>query len=194
MVEKTTSTSTADPRSPLVLNTRDLGRHPGGMRLWRRRVPSPDVLGTDIIGVPAGTPLELDLRLESVSEGVLVTGTISVSLQGECGRCLDPVSDELVVDVCELFAYPNSTTEATTGEDEVHRLVGTWLDLEPVVRDSVVLGLPSIVLCRPECAGLCPDCGQRRDDLPPDHAHDMIDPRWAALTHLSTPTGQNRQE
>jgi uncharacterized protein len=194
MVEKTTSTNAPDPRSPLVLDVRDLARAPGSMRLWRRSVPSPDAFGTDNVGVASGAPLELDLRLESVSEGVLVTGTISASVRGECGRCLDPVTDELVVDVVELFAYPNSTTEATTGEDEVHRLAGARLDLLPVVRDGIVLGLPATLLCREECAGLCPDCGQRLDDLPPDHAHDTIDPRWAALANLSTQTGQNRQE
>ena len=194
MAEKTTSANALDPRSQLVLDTRDLGRRPGTMRLWRRRVPSPDAFGTDIIGIAAGAPLDLDLRLESVSEGVLVTGTIATTLHGECGRCLDPVSEELVVDVCELFAYKNSTTDVTTGEDEVHRLIGAKLDLAPVVRDGIVLGLPSNVLCREDCAGLCPDCGLRLDDLPPEHAHTTIDPRWAALTALSTPAGQKSQE
>jgi uncharacterized protein len=194
MAEKTTSTNAPDPRSPLVLDTRELGKRPGSMRQWRRRVPSPDALGTDIIGIAAGAPIDLDLRLESVSEGVLVTGTISATVEGECGRCLDPVSDELVVDVVELFAYPDSTTDATTEEDEVHRVVGTRLDLEPVVRDGIVLGLPSTVLCRADCLGLCPECGLRLDDLPADHAHDTIDPRWAALANMSASTGQNSQE
>ena len=164
------------------------------MRPWRRRVPNPDALGTDLIGIAAGAPLDLDLRLESVSEGVLVTGTISATIEGECGRCLDPVREELVVDVVELFAYPDSTTDVTTEQDEVYRLVGTRLDLRPVVRDGIVLGLPSTVLCRADCLGLCPDCGQRLEDLPGGHAHDTIDPRWAALANLSTPTGQSRQE
>lgn len=164
------------------------------MRPWRRRVPSSDALGTDLIGIAAGAPLDLDFRLESVSEGVLVTGTISATIEGECGRCLDPVTEELVVDVVELFAYPDSTTDATTERDEVHRLVGTRLDLEPVVRDGIVLGLPGTVLCRADCLGLCPDCGQRLDDLPTGHAQDTIDPRWAALADMSTSSGQSSQE
>ena len=194
MAEKATSPTAPDPRSPLVLNTRDLGRQPGSMRPWRRRVPSPDALGTDLIGIAAGAPLDLDFRLESVSEGVLVTGTISATIEGECGRCLDPVTEELVVDVVELFAYPDSTTDATTERDEVHRLVGTRLDLQPVVRDGIVLGLPGTVLCRADCLGLCPDCGQRLDDLPTGHAHDTIDPRWSALADMSTSSGQSSQE
>lgn len=188
MVEKTTSTRAHDPRSPYVLDIRDLGRRPGSMQVWRRRLPTPDGLGSDVIGVAEGALLDLDLRLESVSEGVLITGRISAPVQGECGRCLDPVEDTLDVDVCELFAYPDSLTDATTEDDEVHRIRDDLIDLEPVVRDDVVLALPRTPLCRPDCAGLCSECGQRLDDLPSEHTHDSTDPRWAALTSMSTLT------
>lgn len=154
------------------------------MREDRRSVPAPAALGTDVIGVPDGAPLAVDVRYESVTEGVLVTGTVTASLRGECARCLEPITDELVVDIVELFAYPDSVTDETTGEDEVHRIDGDYLDIEPVVRDSIVLGLPWTPLCRPDCAGLCPTCGQRFDDLPADHAHETLDPRWAALAAL----------
>lgn len=167
--------------SPFVFDLRELGRRAGALREYRRSVPAPAGLGRDLIGVPEGAPLDLDLRLESVTEGVLVTGTVSAPLTGQCGRCLEPVSDELIVDVCELFAYADSVTDETTEQDEVHRVDGGLLDVEPVVRDSVVLGLPWTPLCRPDCAGLCPTCGQRLDDLPAGHAHETIDPRWAAL-------------
>ena len=194
MVEKTTSTRVHNPRSPYVLDIRELGRRPGSMQVWRRRLPAPDGLGSDVISVPAEALLDLDLRLESVSEGVLVTGTVSAPVQGECGRCLDPVEDTLHVDVCELFAYPDSLTDTTTEEDEVHRALDDLIDLEPVVRDDVVLALPRTPLCSPDCAGLCSECGQRLDDLPADHTHEVIDPRWAALTSLSTKPGQISQE
>lgn len=157
------------------------------MREYRRSVPAPAGLGLDIIGVPEGAPLDLDVRLESVTEGVLVTGTVTAPLRGECGRCLDPVTDELTVDVCELFAYPDSATDETTEPDEVPRLGGDHLDTEPMVRDAVVLALPWTPLCDPDCAGLCPTCGQRLDDLPAGHTHDEIDPRWAALAALRQP-------
>lgn len=171
----------ASPRSPFVFDLRELGRQPGSLREYQRRVPAPAGLGLDVIGVPEGAPLALELRLESVTEGVLVTGTVSAPLGGLCGRCLDPVSDELNVEVCELFAYPDSTTDETTERDEVYRVAGERIDAEPVVRDSVVLALPWTPLCRPDCAGLCATCGQRLDDLPAGHSHDVIDPRWAAL-------------
>ncbi|SHF60890.1 uncharacterized protein SAMN05443575_0426 [Jatrophihabitans endophyticus] len=181
----TTPAAQPDPRSPLVFDLRELGRRAGSLREYRRRVPAPANLGLDVIGVPVGAPLDLELRLESVTEGVLVTGTVAAPLTGQCGRCLDPVSDELEVDVCELFAYAHSATDTTTEQDEVYRVDGELLDVEPVVRDAVVLALPWTPLCRPDCAGLCPDCGQRLDDLPAGHAHETIDPRWAALAALT---------
>jgi uncharacterized protein len=174
----------AAQRSPFVFDLRELGRRAGSLREYRRSVPAPAGLGLDLIAVPEGAPLTLDLRLESVTEGVLVTGTFEAPLAGQCGRCLDPVSDDLRVDVCELFAYPDSATDETTEEDEIHRINGELLDVEPVVRDAVVLGLPWTPLCRADCAGLCPTCGQRLDDLPAGHAHEVIDPRWAALEKL----------
>lgn len=170
-----------DPRAPLVLNTRELGRRPGSMRRLSLPVPAPSGFGLELVGVPAGAQLQLDLRLESVIEGVLITGTVSAPVVGECARCLGAVTDEVVADVQELFAYPDSITEETTSEDEVSRLDGDYLNLEPVVRDALVLALPLIPLCREDCLGLCPTCGERRDELPPDHAHDQVDLRWAAL-------------
>ena len=156
------------------------------MRTVERVIAAPKGLGLEIIQVPEGADLRLDLRLESVSEGVLVTGTVSGSAEGECARCLRPVSIELSVDIQELFAYPDSTTDATTEQDEVGRIQGDLIDLEPAVRDAVVLALPTRPLCRDDCPGLCPGCGAHWDDLPADHGHDeRIDPRWAALENLS---------
>jgi uncharacterized protein len=185
MPENNTPRPHLDPRDPLVLDIRRLGGT-GSMLTDRRRVPAPAGLRHDLVGVPEGAPLELDLRLESATEGVLVTGTVTTTVAGECGRCLAPVADEFVVEVCELFAYPGSATAETTDEDEVDRIVDDMIDLEPVVRDAVVLGLPRTPLCRPDCAGLCPTCGQRLDDLPAGHAHEVLDPRWAVLTEWNT--------
>jgi uncharacterized protein len=170
-----------NPRSPFVLDTREVGRRPGARRDYRRDVDAPAQLGLDMIGVPQGAPLVLDVRLESVSEGVLATGSVTGELTGECGRCLRAFTDELEVDFVELFAYRNSATEETTDPDEIPRLEGDYLDLEPVVRDAVVLSLPLTPLCQPDCGGLCPECGERIDDLPDDHTHVQLDPRWAAL-------------
>jgi uncharacterized protein len=169
--------------SPWVLDTRELGRRPGTSRAVRRTALAIHPLGVEgVIAVPVGAEVDLDLLLESVVEGVLVSGTASAPTAGECSRCLDPISGRIEVEITELFAYPDSTTDATTDEDEVSRLVNDLVDLEPVVRDAVVLALPNVPLCTPDCAGLCPDCGGKWADLGPDHRHETIDPRWAALT------------
>ena len=179
-----------DPRKPLVVDTRELGRRPGSMRTLQRTAPAPERLGIDIIGVPTGADLELDLRLEAVMEGVLVSGTATVPLSGECGRCLEAVSDELTVDLQELYAYDSEhgrgrvPVQDDADDDETARMEGDLLDLEPVLRDAVVLALPLTPLCREDCSGLCADCGGRLDDLPDDHTHDGSDPRWAGLAGL----------
>ena len=166
-----------DPRTPLVVDTRELGRRPGSMRPLRRTVPAPESLGGELIGVPLGADVDLDLRLESVMEGVLVSGTATAPLSGECGRCLEPVDDTLTVDLQELYAYTDSDDQ----DEDVSRMEGDLLDLEPVLRDAVVLALPLTPLCRPDCAGLCVECGEKWADLEPGHGHETLDPRWAAL-------------
>ena len=174
-----------DPRSPLVLDTRELPRRPGAMRTVSRVVAAPVDLGVEMIGVPEGSDVSLDLRLESVSEGVLVSGSVSGTVTGECGRCLRAITDSFDVTIQELYAYEHSTTDETTEEDEVGRMQGDLIDLEPAVRDAVVLTLPTNPLCRPDCPGLCPDCGAHYDELPADHSHELADSRWAALRNLS---------
>jgi uncharacterized protein len=163
------------------VDLRELGRRAGSMREWDRTLPALPGWGVEMIGVPAGAPVHLDLRLESVMEGVLVSGSVALPVTGQCARCLEPVEDTLELDVQELYAYEGSTTEATSGEDEVRRIEGDQLDLAPLVRDTVVLTLPLSPTCTPDCAGLCVDCGERLDDLPPDHSHQVVDPRWAGL-------------
>ncbi len=154
------------------------------MRTYTRQIPAPadpDRLGLDVIGVPAGEPVELDIRLESVTEGVYVSGTVSAPLAGVCSRCLDELSDEITVDLSELFAYPDSVTDETTDSDELPRVVEEQIDVEQTGRDAIVLALPLAPLCRPDCPGLCPECGEKRVDLGPDHGHEILDSRWAAL-------------
>jgi uncharacterized protein len=156
------------------------------MRTVTRVVQAPASLGLELIGVPEGTDLSLDLRLESVSEGVLVSGGVSAPVRGECGRCLRTIDDTVEVEIQELYAYANSTTDFTTEEDEVGRLQGDLIDLEPTLRDAVVLALPTNPLCREDCPGLCPECGALWDELPAGHSHGQVDPRWAALSKLTT--------
>lgn len=170
-----------DPRSPFVLDTVELGRRPGAMRVVRETLPAPHHVGTGVIGVPPGSDLQVDLRLEAVMEGVLVSGTVRASAAGECVRCLDPLVRAFAVDVQELFVYPGRTPDGEA--DDLRELEGDLLDLEPVVRDAVVLALPFQPVCSQDCPGLCPQCGARLVDEP-GHQHDSTDPRWAALETL----------
>ncbi len=187
-----------DPRQPLVLDTHELGRRPGSMRRVHATVAAPPDLGTPVIAIPARSDVALELRLESVVEGVLVTGTAALHTAGECGRCLEPVTGELVVDLQELYAYPEAVTwvhqQAGGDDDDELVLVDELLDLEPVLRDAVVLALPMTPLCNENCRGLCPECGERLDDLPADHRHERVDPRWAALAALQTSTPAPEKE
>ena len=176
-----------DPRAPLVLDTRELGRRPGSQRLSSLRAPAPADLGIEVLRVPVGSPIDFELRLEAVMEGVLVTGQAHVELVGECARCLEEIHDALVADFQELFVYEDSDTAQSPhgGEDDdVRRLEGDLLDLEPLLRDAVVLTLPFQPLCRDNCPGLCTECGARLADEPGHQHDDPVDPRWAKLRGL----------
>jgi uncharacterized protein len=174
-----------DPRSGFVFDTHELGRGAGRMKRVHRTTEAPGDLGIEVIAVRPGSPIELDLLFESVVEGVLVTGTATAQLSGECVRCLADVSDELEVDLQELYVHPGSDA----GEDEASRLEGDLLDLEPVLRDALVLDLPFQPLCRDDCAGLCVECGADLN-VDPDHAHGAtIDPRWGKLSALGGANG-----
>ena len=169
-----------------MLDTRELGRRPGSQHEVTRTVPAPAELGIDVLHVPEGSPVELDLRLEAVMEGVLVTGSATAGLEGECARCLEPIDDDVDVTFQELFVYDDqSHAPADTAlDDEASRLEGDLVDLEPLLRDAVVLALPFQPLCEDDCPGLCVECGARLAD-DPDHAHEApIDPRWAGLVEL----------
>lgn len=185
-----------DPRAPLVLDTRELGRRPGSQRQVTRTVPAPAELGIEVLRVPEGSEVELDLRLEAVMEGVLVTGTATAALEGECVRCLEPISDDVEVTFQELYVYDDQghvpTDEAE--DDGVSRLEDDLVDLEPLLRDAVVLALPFQPLCEDDCPGLCPECGARLAD-DPDHAHEAaIDPRWAGLAALGDQLQPDQQD
>jgi len=127
--------------------------------------------------------LELDyvrgaLRLSRNSRGVLVQGTLESEIIGECARCLEttyvPVSFELE----ELFTYPPNAEEPYSVEET------GILDLAPLLREEAILAVPMVVLCRPDCAGLCPQCGQNLNEGACDCAQEDPDPRLAGLRAL----------
>lgn len=188
MVAKSKRGVRRGPRSPFVLDVSRLGLRPGSMITFDETVAAPARIGIELIAIPEGAPVKIDVRLESVSEGVLVCGTLSAPTNGECARCLTPVTGDVEIDLTELFAYPDSATEATTDDDdEVGSVVDDTVDLEQPIIDAVGMMLPFSPVCRDDCPGLCPECGVPLADFSGDaepHHHDLIDPRWAKLTAL----------
>ena len=181
------------------LNTYELPRRAGEMKEYELDIVVKEKFGVDLISVPAGEVIEIDARLESVTEGVLLSADVYAVAQGECIRCLDPVEIVIERKIQELYSYEptnergkkkrESSTEDLTSEDldvaDEFMMDGDILDLETPVRDAIVLSLPSNPVCNQDCLGLCPECGGKWADLPEDHAHEVIDARWASLGGLT---------
>jgi uncharacterized protein len=132
-----------------------------------------------MIRVPEGGELDLDVQLEDVGDGVLVTAVVTAPLVGECARCLDEFSSSTQVRFRELFA-----AAAGDSGDDGYLLDGDLLDTEPALRDALVLDLPLSPLCSPDCAGLCSRCGIKLADAEPGHAHPDDGGVWAVLKGL----------
>jgi len=201
------NTRTHAPRGALVFDTRQLGRGAGSALTQKRTVPAPDHLRLELVGVPAGADVALEVRFEAVSDGVLATGTATAPLAGECARCLAPLTSSVTAGFQELYLYADERhdkhdkhdrhgrydkhdkhdryDEHEEQDDDERHLDGDLLDLEPALRDAVVLALPMSPLCREDCPGLCAECGAPLADAGPGHQHDeAVDPRWAALKQL----------
>jgi uncharacterized protein len=194
---------------------RQLGRQAGSALTQTRIVPAPDDLSLELIGVPAGSDVALEVRFEAVSEGVLATGTAIAPLAGECARCLTPLTSSVTAGFQELYLYAEDRHDKHDKHEkhdrydrydkhdeqdeqdagELYHLDGDLLDLEPAFRDAVVLALPMSPLCREDCPGLCAECGAPLADAGPGHQHDAaVDPRWAALKQLGEQDDDNQQD
>jgi uncharacterized protein len=177
------------------LNTFELPRRAGEMKEYQLDISVKENFGVPLISVPAGEFIEVDVRLESVTEGVLLSADVYAVAKGECIRCLDPVEIVIERKIQELYNYEPTNERGKKkkrDEDEIDldledelMMDGNIMDLETPIRDAVVLSLPINPLCDEECLGLCPECGGKWADLPEDHAHDVIDARWASLGSLT---------
>jgi uncharacterized protein len=163
--------------NPYRIDVRDLIHRTGELREHDLRIAVPEQLGEGLISVKAGSGLDLDVRLESVHEGILVSAEVDAEATGVCGRCLTDLTLPLQVDFQELFAY-------SSGEAFDYEVHDDHVDLEPLVRDAVVLSLPFQPVCRPDCPGLDPETGERMAEQKERESSSGIDPRWAALSRL----------
>lgn len=185
---KISRSSKLDPRGPLVFDIRTLGS--ASARHEQRVVPAPAALGAGLVRVPLGAQLHLDVRLEDVTEGVLVTAEVSAPLAGECARCLDEFTSSMRVRFQELFTAARGSGRLSPGADaedagdDGYLFDGDLLDLESALRDALVLDLPLSPLCDADCPGLCSTCGVRLADAEPDHGHPSDGGVWAVLKDL----------
>jgi uncharacterized protein len=165
--------------------------HPGETREFARAVP-PEAFGDEPWGPAADQvrdPVELDLHLDAVVEGILVRGTLRFTVSVPCARCLEPQPHEIETTVAELF-YDPGKREDDDEDDPGYEIIDdlTAIDLSTLVRDALIVELPVRVLCREACQGLCPTCGADRNVTDCGHGdEDAADPRWAKLADLELP-------
>ncbi|MGH2738994.1 MAG: YceD family protein [Actinomycetota bacterium] len=161
-----------------VLDVRDLSE-PGGARELRRRAPV-EGLSTELASVSTSLPVSAELLLESLVGGILASGAITGSMSCRCARCVKEFTKPFRVEVSELFV---SASSAATRDGDEYPIAEGSIDLEPMIRDAVVLSMPFSPLCKPECLGICERCGGDRNlgacSCPP-----LTDPRWAVLETL----------
>ncbi len=184
---------TTSAGAPFVVDVRSLIGKPGSyQRLSLNEVAGPGVR-TEIVSVPEDRPVNVEVMLESVREGILVSGAASTVGDAVCSRCLDPVEVDLRAEIQELYAWTLAEAEVDDlGEPGPH-LEGELLDLRPAVRDDLILDMPIAPLCSADCPGLCAQCGARLADEP-GHAHETSDPRWAGLSALKDDLLQQQAE
>jgi uncharacterized protein len=170
--------------APLVLDVRALVGKPGAYERLALVAEAGEDLATPVVSVTPGGPIAVEILLESVREGILVTGTAAAVGSAECSRCLDPVAVDLRAPIQELYAWSDEEAQIDEMGGRGPHLDGQLLDLRPAVRDCLILEMPRAPLCHPGCPGLCPQCGARLAD-DPGHGHETTDPRWAALAALN---------
>ena len=152
----------------------DLTRRPGQMNELELDIELTTPMGQGAATVPVGEVIELNLRLESVHEGILATGEVDSTAKAECSRCLEPLNLAVEVDFQELFAYSLEQEDDFLVQDEK-------IDLEQAITDAVVLSLPFKPVCSEDCLGLCSECGMKLAE-DPEHVHQaQNDSRWSEL-------------
>ncbi len=162
--------------SPLRVNAAELLRRPGTEKTIELQATTAQIgLHDDRFG--ESDTVDVHLRLESLTDGIVVNGEVVASWHGICRRCATPTAGRLVCEIHELY-------QETVTDPEAFPLEGEQLDLEPMVREVLVLDAPSSPLCRDDCAGLCPECGIDRNVGTCSCDNTVADPRWGALDQL----------
>jgi uncharacterized protein len=160
------------------IDVRDLLRRPGSSRAERVAEPVQG-LRMELAVVPMELPVEGDLLLESLVEGILVSGRLRGTMRLRCARCLGEFEQRFDIEVSELFMR-----EPDPEEEHYSLAPDGVLDMESMVRDAVVLAMPFSPLCRADCKGICERCGGDRNLAQCECGETPADPRWAGLERL----------
>ena len=182
--------------SPWAIPVAQVGSRAGQTKSVDMVMPAPSGIGDEYFGIPEGSDVRVEGRIESLADGLLLTATATAGLVGECSRCLKSLDQDWLVQFSAYFPYdmPESTPDfdgdedIDAGEDEGEDTYplfenATIMDLESTLRDFFVGSLPSQPLCKPDCLGLCPECGADLN-ADPQHHHDTYDARWSQLGDL----------
>ena len=181
--------------SPFLFSCHDLPRRAGENREYELTITDHEPMGLPFFVIPDGEAIEIDLRIAAVSEGVLASASVRALAIGECTRCLDQIERELDEEFHELYMYETDPRAhgrkgrhekeiIVEDEEEILVMSGDHIDLEPPIRDALILNLPVNPLCSEDCLGLCSVCGVKWAELPEDHGHEQTDIRWAGLEKL----------
>lgn len=162
----------------LLVDVRDLSGGAGATKEIAKRVSVPG-LRTPLGWVEESDEVQLDLSAEGLVDGVGVWGRVSGTMHLACSRCLKEYEEGFEQPVDEVFYYEGGEEK---GGYEVR---DATIDLEPVIRDVVVLAIPGRPLHDPGCKGLCPECGADLNVVEGVHTHERIDPRWSALAEIA---------
>lgn len=161
----------------LRVNVAELLRRPGTQKQISTVLSLKEPIVFQDVRVPESSDVAIDVVIESLSDGATVNGSVSTAWVGLCVRCLGDAGQRVAADVNELYQFKPTTEEA-------FELVGEQIDLEPMAMQLVMLELPIAPLCRPECAGLCPECGANRNEVTCSCERAPVDHRWQALESL----------
>ena len=184
--------------SPWAVSVAQVASRPGQSKEIDATFPAPSGIGDEIVGVDEGADVSVVGSFDSIVDGLILNARISAPVHAECTRCLKPIQRDWTVNVTSFFPYEDKSAagkskkddeiDIIAGEDEAEDTYplldgGAWADLEALLRDTLVEELPLQPLCKPDCKGLCSQCGIDLNENP-DHQHDMTDIRFAALEGL----------
>ena len=190
--------------SPWAVSVAQVASRPGQSKEIDATFPAPSGIGDEIVGVDEGADVSVVGSFDSIVDGLILNARISAPVHAECTRCLKPIQRDWTVNVTSFFPYEDKSAagkggkagkngkeeevDIIAGEDEAEDTYplldgGAWADLEALRRDTLVEELPLQPLCKPDCKGLCSQCGIDLNENP-DHQHDMTDIRFAALEGL----------